>query len=435
MNDDIIIITAEGPSTWLRERFTPSGVVRWLGEGLVSDYAEKMEILRQIDDRIYEWSKDLGAYLDLMESSFKAKRLIDLASVAVTINNTLKKVTDEEVNIKDISEEAITEFEKQRGELKPGFISNLKTLWRDPTTSPNLSEEEIADQMGRKASLNSDLVKEAGWWDDLTRSWVHNKLRSKKLQDRDVALKSFFVKTKSVVTRVRALCDNLHKFRAYGEIGKYLNVLREISKLQKEFNSQFNFIYKNYLAELVQSAIDAKQGTAEGEGSPSDSTAVDSAKTDSALQSISLFPEDSGLKGFAKDNDYKEIESGEEKDIGKCNCGSGRGYGICHGVDKIKYNAIKINFNKLDSELTYEDKTVLAGKYILQWNKEQKVRAEIPDLEASFMNHNEFIKKLASCSNQYEAANLILKYSQQLEEYDLEKSLKLLALSEGLLND
>lgn len=267
MSDDIIIITAAGAGTWLRERFTPSGVVRWLGEGLVSDYAQKMETLRLIDDKIYEWSKDLNTYVDLMEGAFKSKRLVDLASVSLVISNTLKKVTLQEQFIKNISEESLAEFEKERGDLS--------SWWRDPTESPSLSEEEISSQMknrgknqpgGKNAQLNSslDLIKEAGWWDDLTRKWVHRKIRSKKIQERDTELQMFFSKTKNIVSRVRNLADKLHALRASGEIGKYLDTLREISKLQNEFENDpktgFRAIYRKHLRELVENIIKNKEG-------------------------------------------------------------------------------------------------------------------------------------------------------------------------------
>ena len=60
---------------------------------------------------------------------------------------------------------------------------------------------------------------------------------------------------------------------------------------------------------------------------------------------------------------------------------------------------------------------------------------EAPSSEPTIAGvHINFIKKLASCKNQYEAANLLLKYSSEIEDYDLNASMKLLALAEGILD-
>ncbi len=595
MSDDIIIITAAGAGTWLRERFTPSGVVRWLGEGLVSDYAQKMETLRLIDDKIYEWSKDLNTYVDLMEGAFKSKRLVDLASVSLVISNTLKKVTLQEQFIKNISEESLAEFEKERGDLS--------SWWRDPTESPSLSEEEISSQMknrgknqpgGKNAQLNSslDLIKEAGWWDDLTRKWVHRKIRSKKIQERDTELQMFFSKTKNIVSRVRNLADKLHALRASGEIGKYLDTLREISKLQNEFENDpktgFRAIYRKHLRELVENIIKNKEGlessedvedaVAEG-ASPDVRKGVQDAQQDDPSPFSDGYGGDSGDDGYGGDsgddgyggdsganatddlNDYekeilkiiytystwltsisdeifknksqedkenlvkllknmlencellktqlvqnnnnlKVIEYVEnflqqiveklllwtnnntgtgpipspsssldptahlppavfhpEKNTRFCSCGSGIIYDSCHGKEKALEILKKIPGNENKSQKQLENiflnkfnarekkiselEEILdpsSGKKVGKAKKEQaekelnKIYEDFFKIYAS-MSKKEFITKLSSCSNQYEAANLLLKYSQEIEEHDLNTSLKLLAIAEGLLDE
>jgi len=57
--NEISLITKEaaGMKTWLREKLSPT---RWIGEGLIGDYKQKMEILRYVDDRIYELTKNLS---------------------------------------------------------------------------------------------------------------------------------------------------------------------------------------------------------------------------------------------------------------------------------------------------------------------------------------------------------------------------------------
>lgn len=478
MNDDIIIITAAGASTWLRERFTPSGVVRWLGEGLVSDYAQKMDYLRQVDDRIYEWSKDLGTYIDLMESAFVSKRLVDLASYALVINSTLKKVSLEEGNIQQISEEAVKNFEKERGTGEPSFLHNVKTLWRDPTESPTLSEEEISSQMGSSAYENFNLIKEAGWWDDLSRKWVHKKLWSKKLKERDADLKGFFSKSKSIVGRVRNLCDKLHALRASGEIGQYLDTLREVSKLQKDFESDtkhgFNAIYKKHLKELVEQALQSDESDGYQSGGLPPDPHVATAVADQQVAESNLNPEDPEEAAEAvasvevADEASRAIKSPPSPLSPAGQLQSGQPFEAVAPTTTSPSPSPSSSISSPSSTISPAEEhesslppLIPQGYDLNMWNKLREEILNSPHINEDDKNelkkdpqkmykaimalyprksiksylHQDFIQKLASCSNKYEAAHLMFKYSQHIEDTDLESSLKLLAIAEGLLDE
>lgn len=278
MNDDIIIVTAAGAGTWLRERFTPKGIQRWLTESAVSEYAHKMDILREVDDRIYEWAKDLSVYIDLMEKAYESNRLADLASLGVSIKRTLKGISSEISKVEKlvgISEESEKEFLRQRQPEIP-FTTKLKTRFYEPTDRFDLSREEIAREMQNRASSKEDqLLKEAGvfdFLDDWTRSWVAKKLRTEKGKQRDRALKSFFRTSKLIINNLKRVTDNLHKLRAQGEIGSYLDSLKKVERLQKDFlygsgkessdktEEGFYYVYDTYLKDIIEDSISAPTG-------------------------------------------------------------------------------------------------------------------------------------------------------------------------------
>jgi hypothetical protein len=128
MNNEIIIIKSAdvGVGTWLKEKFTPSGIVRMFGEGFISEYSQKMSELRDIDNQIENWRKDLKVYLDRMESAYNSKRVLDFVSVVTAINKALRNISSQTSKVNVISEESLQEFEKERVLSDPSTWSQIK---------------------------------------------------------------------------------------------------------------------------------------------------------------------------------------------------------------------------------------------------------------------------------------------------------------------
>lgn len=287
MNDDIIIVTAAGVGTWIRERFTPSGIARWLAESTTEEYRYKMERLREIDDRIYDWSKDLGMYIDLMENAFTGKRLKDLASIGASIKATLQGITSQIETVKALTKPLEKEFYEESGLSEVPFGTQLKNLFRDPTGGYQLSEEQIAEIMKSRASSEHEILKEAGvfdFLDDWSRSWVSKKLETKKEKERNNDLKKFFQSSKMIIKQLQRTSSRLNQLRASGDIGGYFNSLKEIEKSQNDFlygvgkkapsatpkgdeksasKEGFYYIYDTYLKEFVEG--DSGLGASENE--------------------------------------------------------------------------------------------------------------------------------------------------------------------------
>ena len=147
MTTEYFIVTASKPGTWLREKLDPRSWVRMFGEGLISDYAEKMEMLREADDRIQAWTEDLSDLAKRADKALAARRLVDVAIILNEINERFKKIKQFESFIKEVSEKSITQFQQE-------------------------SENFIPEQGILASDEKSDLIVEAGIFNDLKRKFL-----------------------------------------------------------------------------------------------------------------------------------------------------------------------------------------------------------------------------------------------------------------------
>jgi len=237
----LIMKEAAGMKTWMREKLLPSGWTRGIGEGLIGDYKEKMEVLRYVDDRIYEWMDDIDDRYKAMQAALKGNRLVDLALLLADFNGLLKQVNSAGKEIEQLSEEALTEFdlgEKDEFGNQTGYSSKF-----------------TPEQMEQGFKADDGIISEAGYISDLKRKWVAKKLQDKARKDRSVALNKFLANLKVLIGRIKISLDKMSQFRAAGDIGKYTDQLRVIEKEQKNFEGQFFPIYNKYLKSLVDRVI------------------------------------------------------------------------------------------------------------------------------------------------------------------------------------
>ncbi len=215
--DNLLDISPRRTKTWLRERLTPSAWVRMMGEGLVGDYSAKMDILREVDDNIHEWTKDLDFIGSELDKALKASRIVDVGILLKDLNDRLRKVSIEGIRVEEVAEEALHQFDKEDQE----YVFN----------------------------------KGAGIIDDLKRRWVSNKLETSKRKLRGRALKSIIDFAKSIVKAVDSQLNLMSKARAGGDIGKYIDALHKIGELQKRFQEKFFPIYDEYLKDIVDESF------------------------------------------------------------------------------------------------------------------------------------------------------------------------------------
>jgi hypothetical protein len=225
---DIIIITAASAGTWIKERFTPSGLKRMLGEGFLSSYKQKMHDLRIIDDKIYIWAKELQKLLKAAKKANEAGRISDLISVLDGIKSKLNNISSQKTEAENLIkfDDVIHQFEK------------------DPVKSKGLTKEEL-----------SILNKEAGLIDDWKRNYLKTKLENKERKERQNAINKLLVNTENIINNVFNYVALLGKARVGGNIGDYYDTLSDISKEQTKFEAMYNDVYTKYkLHELKDEA-------------------------------------------------------------------------------------------------------------------------------------------------------------------------------------
>jgi hypothetical protein len=228
----MLIVTAEGNASWLREKFHPSSWVRNFGEGLMSDYKSKMQTLRQVDNRVAHWLGDLGSYVKRMEKALSANHLMDLVGLLAQVNHKLKNAINDGKEVSNLSQEALQEFDEGPSGMLPDFSEEL--------------DEKLAQTQGQLSKESWD------WLDRKKREWVARRFEDKEREKRRIALSKLVDITRQTVLEVQEQLEVLGKARAAGQIGAYIDGLRKISAIQKKFHAQFSPIYVKYLAPIVR---------------------------------------------------------------------------------------------------------------------------------------------------------------------------------------
>lgn len=222
---EIIILGANRTGNWFREHLSPGGLTRWLGEGLVSDYKAKMEVLREVDEKIATWTGQLEGLVHKAKSAVKGRRILDAAILLGEINQKLQLISGEGRKVREIQEEALREYEAEH-------------------------ELEIPEHM---------LPKEAGVMDYFKRRWIGNKLQSELTAKNIKLLEALLVTAEKVVHAVKSHLKKLGRARDTGRIGEYLDVLSTIGTEQIKFTTEFSKVYNTYFKTLVQAAVAKKK--------------------------------------------------------------------------------------------------------------------------------------------------------------------------------
>lgn len=468
---DIIIITAAGKGTWLRERLTPSAWIRMFGEGMISGYKEKMEKLREVDDRIYDWLKDLDKIAKQMRKAAKAARYVDVAILLAQINKRLQEVKAAGKEVKTWTDEEVLPFELEHKEELP-------------------SEKLFAD--------DEDILTAEAGLTDLKRKWVARRLETEMRRQRKLAIKDLLEKTEKIVDFAQGHMSALSKARASGDIASYIRILNDISKAQTEFQNQFMPIYRKHLEPLVQKAMEEKNKLEEAEKVHQEER--EELKQDVAKEVDKLhekpedkLPDSEPLPVARRVRGPQDLLISQEPEVvsepskippppvkppegHKPGAFVGPG-GHVSTYEPEKFVQPDLIFDPLRNIKLHDQPTVINPEELLMKARQQaptkktRVRkpqaaktpvptaaapvpapvAEAPiekeplpivntELEIILLKtaHRKFMAELFKAADQndpYLLAAMLLKYAEQIEDVDLEKSLQLTAIAEGILDE
>lgn len=415
MDNGIILITAASKGTWLREKIDPRSWIRMLGEGFIDDYKAQMEVLREADDRIYEWTADLSDLAKEARIALKSNRLVDLAIVLKTLNDRLSKVRD----IGSVVEQEVAKFEKQH-EL--------------PLDKDILSSED-------------SLISQAGFFDRLKREWMADRLESKKRKERKLALRALVDLVNRTVNKAEETLKAMSKARALGNIGNYVDGLDKMSKIQSEFQQKFAPTYNQYLLPVVEQALAEAAKAEEAVTETVEEKLQDPKSEEVAVESVPVTNSEHSLP--SEDVDLTSLE--QSSAIPLVNRKSPESSGIQTrlspgeepptelGVEPMPLDSIPANTEvvvPMDSELIEN----IPDTHVMTEPAPATVRSANDEMEQILLKkaHADFVTELlkeAKSNDPYLLAAMVVKYAGQIEEFDLDKSLKLLAIAEGILND
>ena len=235
LSNEIIIITAARPGVWMREKLRPSGWGRAITETFNSDYREFMTDLRNIDDEIYQWVKDIKAEGKRARRAFKAKKYIDVAILLAKINQKFNDIKTKSDEIKSRRDELLTDIETK-------------------DYSEELSKElfEGIGQQKKEAGLKD-------WWESKKREWAISKLDRNYQAEKKVAVRKLLGILDIVTAKISDFAKDLGKARARGDVHNYINILRQVSAQQNKFQSLLNDTYDKYLRRDVEAVLQKQE--------------------------------------------------------------------------------------------------------------------------------------------------------------------------------
>lgn len=356
-----------GVKDWVRE-IAPSAWVRRMSEVAIDDYSQKMNILRDTHKKISDWTLHLSDLVKEIKNSWKANRLVDLAMNLQDLNNTLISVVDEGKVIQNVQEKALREFDKE----------------------------------------NNRISRNAGFFDDMKRNWVANKMETKERAARKKALLTLIVAAQACVNKVNVCLDTMGKFKASGDIGKYVDELKKIASYQKEFQKTFIPIYSKYLKNLVDEVLTDQNSQLITKDAPIESV------PEQAQEMVQELPkEQEVLNNVNKSEPEPEAQA------------------------EVINNAVEHNeFDPEEIANTTSNLLKEQDEKLKKLEDESKVASAALNLAQNKM-HRKFLNELTALAevDVKEAANFMISYSKKIAALEPEKSLELLAVAEGFLDE
>lgn len=206
-----------------RELHEMFNVPRSIAEKFSGTYADQMQLLREIDDRVRLEAGTLKEDLKFAKDSLKERRYLDVAHFINKVNTTLKKITTQISALKTHQDEHIHEFYGEHEHADP-------------------EADYFAKSAGLLDFFRSDREKAAR---------VFEKMYRKKLSEANMALNRLFRAAKFLIDWTMSAFKELGKARAGGDIEKYIEIANTLESRRNKFEEEFKKIYHANIAPIA----------------------------------------------------------------------------------------------------------------------------------------------------------------------------------------
>jgi hypothetical protein len=486
-------------------------ITRKFTEKFDPEFAEKMEVLREIDDDIYDWVQEVKEDLKNIRNYFSNHKLGAVAALLASIDSKFRRIEDHQHELDNM-------YENDLGEITEGF-DDLRQ-WHEKAVKAGKTPDEI--------------VKISGWLEDIGKYFSREKMSRRERREKNNAIKGLIGLTDRVVGSIESYLSEMGSQRKSGEIGNYLDNLNKIISQQQKFQNQFMTVYNRYLKDDMAAAFKANEDKIESqqqsEKSETPSAGKASPKTieENIERTFPEQPEDVDIKELAeglkksriqinpgdvvesvkqeelpaiklKEKDVEIVESKintinllikeaqEEKIYGASDVQNWterlmqlsseiggyleQMYGVSvptsrftemEGIEDVmspttttvpiqeepstqiegRLPIPRINIDPSEKQIVdpaFSKALPSAGlpDFGEEDIEEPPMTLRSPTLEEKKSNHKKFINildKVSTLGNNYLTASIILKYAKIIDPYDVDESLKLTAIAEGILN-
>ncbi len=213
---------------WLSEKVAPR---RKLTEWSSPEYKEQMEMLRALDTEIREDAKSLSDNISYARKSLNKRHYLDVAHFINNINTT----------VKDIYMKS-RPLAAKRSEHEEKILTHRD--FADPHANYFRTEAGIKDFFKRR---------------------YEERAKHMLLGQQKRALTELYNQARTLITQVKDAFVALGTLRANGDVEAYLKILDELEEYRKNFEKEFKTIYDQHVEPLAAKVRErAKEDAAEG---------------------------------------------------------------------------------------------------------------------------------------------------------------------------
>ena len=439
-----VIVVDAATKHWVRKE---AGIGRWISEKMFDTYRDQMENLRAVDDQIKDWTDDLKKVLKNAKQANADGRPLDVIFWLGQINSRLKLVRQEGSKITDLEKKHLEDF---YGEHEQQLPSDLFAA--DPNRLVSAADQQAF------------LIANAGVLDDIGRritKWKIEKMYEARLREQKMAMRSLLRGAESIVEKVNSQLKLMRSARSSGNIPEYVKALTNIATSQEKFESDFQKTYNAYFKEMADRLRQREEQIEAEKGLEKDEAPAPAVSTESVSAPVPVAP--TVVEPETDDSiDVVFDESDELAPPGPAAPVAVPVTDIPAVVDMVtppvaapaKTKGKGRSKPKKPIEITGPESPApaipqegITPAEIDQALGTPPTAAPVPEEKSALAqditdmlvkkNNVEFyqlLEKVAEHNDPYLMATMILKYSEKIEDFDIQKSLELLAIAEGILD-